>query len=94
MPLLLTLTLHPEGGGPPILRSAYLPDSRWGGCKGEIPKGQLKIRAKGRGCVTTQTVTITRTRKIVRAAYVFNGLHKIHSELFVAGKRVGQGACG
>lgn len=94
MPVMLTLTLRPEGGGPVIQRMASLPATGWGGWKGEVPKGQLEIRATGRGCVATQTVKITGSRKIVRAAYVFNGLHKVHSELFVAGKRVGQGRCG
>ncbi|MDP9765129.1 hypothetical protein [Deinococcus enclensis] len=94
MPLLLTLTLHPEGSGPVIQRTASLPATGWGGWKGEVPIGRLEIRATGRGCVSTQTVTITRSRKIVRATYVFNGLHTIHSELFVAGKRVSYGTCG
>ena len=70
------------------------PASGWGAWKGEVPQGQLEIRAKGGSCVSSLTLKITGTRKIVRAAYVFNGLHKVHSELFVAGKRVSYGTCG
>lgn len=94
MPVMLMLTLRPEGGGPAIQRTAALPATGWGGWKGEIPKGQLEIRATGRGCVSTQTVKITGSRETLRAAYVFNGLHKIQSELFIAGRRVGHGTCG
>lgn len=94
MPFMLTLTLRPEGGGPVIQRTASLPATGWGGWKGEVPKGQLEIRATGSSCVSSLTIKITGTRKIVRAAYVFNGLHKVHSELFVAGKRVSYGTCG
>jgi hypothetical protein len=94
MPFMLTLTLRPEGGGPVIQRTASLPATGWGGWKGEVPKGQLEIRATGSSCVSSLTLKITGTRKIVRAAYVFNGLHKVHSELFVAGKRVSYGKCG
>lgn len=94
MPFMLTLTLRPEGGGPVIQRTASLPATGWGGWKGEVPKGQLEIRATDSSCVSSLTVKITGTRGIVRAAYVFNGLHKMQSELFVAGKRVSQGRCG